>query len=482
MATIDWTEDDYIRQADANRAYDVAVAGGQSPPPPTITPNPALAPPPPAPRPPTFTTPPATDFGGGPRGDPVSDAQRRRQIADAMRARAPLGYEPRKWANPNLDASHKYVGGRILAAGGSIANILEDPKFAGWTQIANDKIRSPQGNVYDVWFDEDNATGRRRVQWTRIRTPEQRLADEPADAARRAAAAERAAAANRLAQTGRAGAGGPGAGPGSGGPGPADPGTFRSSYTAQFDDPSTRQYEDLLQHQMGALEAQRGVQGQANVGLRGQQTEAQAATDRLLAFLGQRAGELRQPAYTGAEQEILRTQMLEPIERDRQAAQKRALEYNVGGRGFEPTSGIAIQLLNDIDAGYDRQRAEAQGDLAYRQVGERRSREQEAQSLLGLIPQLRRGAAGADLQFGEDLNASVNRPRDQMLGLSQMLYRLPASAQADALAAMGMGPGADQLMQQAWQMYQAQLGQQQQGLGYYQMLGSLLPYLLPQRA
>lgn len=426
-----------------------------------------------------------TDWGGG---DP---AQQQRQIGDARRGRAPLGFQQGKWGNTNWNTT-KYRAGTILAGGGTIADVLADPLFQGWTAEGTDKIKSPDGNIYDLYYDFGGP--QQRVQYTQTGwgpNSDPRLRDN-------------------IRGNYRTGRGGPGGGgPGGGGfmptdvaqggygpdprtdgiPGnarqargawngpPGDPGSYRSSYTSQFSDPSTQQYEGYLTTQINALEAQRAAQARAQGGFRDQQAAAQQSTDRLLKFLRERAGELQGPAYTGTEAEVLRTQLLDPIERDRTAANQRALQ-SIGARGLEPTSGIALQLQNEVNQGFDQRRAAAQGNLAYRTINEQRSREQEAQALMGMIPQIQRAAASGDLQFLQMLDDALNRPRQQGLNLSQILYRLPAQAQTDALAAMGMGPGADSIFQQALQMYGAQQGASQQNLGWYHMLGQILPYLL----
>jgi len=60
------------------------------------------------------------------------------------------------------DASHqtaKYVAGRVLQAGGGVDQILATPQYAGWTKVSGDKIRSPQGSIYDTSRDFTGANG-----------------------------------------------------------------------------------------------------------------------------------------------------------------------------------------------------------------------------------------------------------------------------------------------------------------------------------
>jgi hypothetical protein len=102
---------------------------------------------------------PASDFGGG------DVAQQNRQLQDAKNAPAPQGFDANKWrtGTPDHD-SHKYVGGEILAAGGNRAAILANPKFAGWKAgDGPDLVVSPEGSVYDIWYDFGGPN--QRPQW-----------------------------------------------------------------------------------------------------------------------------------------------------------------------------------------------------------------------------------------------------------------------------------------------------------------------------
>lgn len=246
---------------------------------------------------------------------------------------------------------------------------------------------------------------------------------------------------------------------------------------SQYADPATQQLEAYLNEQMASLRAQREAQEQANVGLRARRGEAQSASDRLTKFLTERAARLQGPAYTGTEQEILRTQQLDPIERDRSAAHQRAL-HHISARGFDPESGIAQELLNQVDRAFDQQRASAQGELGYRQIAEQRSREQEAQQLLGYIPQAERAGTEGDLAFLQALDAAVNRPADAQLPLSMLQYQLPQQALQQALMAMGLAPSQTDLFDQAMSLYQVQQQNQNRGLPWWQTMGQVYPYLM----
>ena len=262
-----------------------------------------------------------------------------------------------------------------------------------------------------------------------------------------------------------AGAGGTGAAAGSYTPGGTLPPVPNRTpdYQAQFTDPLTRQYEEMLeaqkrlyvQQQLGMeqegarqqglydtlmsqyqqqLEMQRNLQQQQQLRMQQEQAtqeetrrQAQEARGRLEAYGNERVAKLQGPAYTGTEQEVIRTQFLDPIERDRQATQQRALD-NIGSRGFDPSSGIAQSLIRDVDRGFDEQRSQAQGDIAYRQIQEQRSREQEAQALLAMLAELPQAGARGDLEMMQYLDSLITNPGMNTLAMSGQLTGLPGQS------------------------------------------------------
>jgi formiminotetrahydrofolate cyclodeaminase len=216
------------------------------------------------------------------------------------------------------------------------------------------------------------------------------------------------------------------------------PAGMTSAYSSQFSDPLTSQYEQLLQQQTGMYQQQQAAWQQEQQRLQATRAQQQQMVDKLLSFVNQRVEGLKQPAYTGQEAEVLRTRALDPIESDRQASRKRALE-NIGSRGFDPSSGIAQELLSQVDRGYDTQRAGAQNDLAYKQIEEERSRQQEAQSLMQYAAQLPEAAATGDLNFMQLLNTLANTAGQSALGTRGLLADLPVQRTQLAANIANMG-------------------------------------------
>ena len=150
--------------------------------------------------------------------------------------------------------------------------------------------------------------------------------------------------------------------------------------------------------------------------------ELQAALEALVSQTGSRIASLREAPYTGAEQEILRTQLFEPIEADRQAARQRDLG-RVSDQGIAQSSGTALALQNQTDAGFDRSRASAQGDLARRQIEERRARDREIQTLSETLFGRQAGVSAV----GEARQREAQQLLEQMTGA-----RMDSSALSDA--------------------------------------------------
>jgi hypothetical protein len=243
---------------------------------------------------------------------------------------------------------------------------------------------------------------------------------------------------------------------------------------SQFSDPLTKQYEAMLQQQTALYQQQQQAMQAEALQKQGVRAQTDAAVKQLLEFVQQRIGKLQQPAYTGSEAEVLRSQLLDPLERDRQATQKRALD-NVGSRGFDPSSGIAQDLFRQVDRGYDEQRTTAQRDIAYKQINEQRSREQEAQELLKYAAGVPDAAARGDLSFLSYLDSLVNQPGQQGLATSAMLADLPVQRAQLGMQALGLGGqpqsgvnGALSLLQNAQSQ---RLMQQQQQSDFWKSIG-----------
>ena len=214
--------------------------------------------------------------------------------------------------------------------------------------------------------------------------------------------------------------------------------SMQSSYAPQFTDPATKAYEALLKQQTSLYQQQQKQMQDEALRQQGVRQQTDEAVKRLLGYVNQRVDTLGKPAYSDAEMNVFQTRALDPMERDRTAANKRALE-NIGSKGYDPSSGIAQELLAQVNRGFDEDRAATQNELGYRQIQEQRSRDQEKQSLLQYAAEAPMAAARGDLDFVSYLNQLINAPGRDAMGTSEMLANLPVQRTQLAAQVLGLG-------------------------------------------
>lgn len=152
----------------------------------------------------------------------------------------------------------------------------------------------------------------------------------------------------------------------------------------QYSDPYTGFLEQLLKGRIGQLGPVNDPNRQmyeAMLKQRGQQlATGNAQLDQLMAYLQQRFTDLKGPGYTGAENEVLRTQALDPIERDRTAA-KQQLTNRLAAMGHGPESGVFQQAMQQLDNEFMGMRAVTQTQLSTNELGRRENRNQRAEAI-----------------------------------------------------------------------------------------------------
>lgn len=159
-------------------------------------------------------------------------------------------------------------------------------------------------------------------------------------------------------------------------------------------DPARQQYADLLQQYItslsetdpaltnlvGSLEsqAQNYLTPSAFESIGNEEISRLATLDPTYrAAADQRLSQLQSDPYTGAEWEMYRTGVLDPIEQDRKAAQDRAMA-EMSQRGIDPSSGIGQQMLLEVNRQFDQSRAVEQGNLGRARVEQRQANQAEA--------------------------------------------------------------------------------------------------------
>lgn len=273
---------------------------------------------------------------------------------------------------------------------------------------------------------------------------------------------------------------GKGGGPGHGGPGD------------QYNDPYTQWLEQMIKQRIGNLGPVNDPNRDALMEAYRQriaqlQNAAEPNYQKLVERLNARIKDLGTPGYTGAEGEAIRTGALDPIERDRQAARKRALE-RISAMGYTPESGVAQQLLQEIDREFDAMRASTQTALTTNDIQRRESRASRADSMQSALYDISEARSQEALDvFGaiEALSALARsedeaRNREQ-ISLGGALADLGPQRLQLAMQAAGMAgnytPLSSTLMALAGLNQNAALMNSQQRSSWMRGIGSTLYYL-----
>lgn len=108
-----------------------------------------------------------------PAGAPTQLSTRQPQITAMSQQSAPIGFDAAKWADPTHQTD-KYVAGKLAQAGNTMPDIVAALNANGqhrYTQVGDDSVQDENGDIYDVWYDFDNATGQKHPQWTLVGGP-----------------------------------------------------------------------------------------------------------------------------------------------------------------------------------------------------------------------------------------------------------------------------------------------------------------------
>jgi hypothetical protein len=151
---------------------------------------------------------------------------------------------------------------------------------------------------------------------------------------------------------------------------------------AQFTDPVSRYVEQFAQGRAQRLENPPPDSGMA----------------LLEKSLRDIAAQFQQGGFTNAEQEIFQTQSLDPLEKLRQE-RKQQVMHQLSQRGIAPSSGVAIQMLADVDRQFDQMRTQTQADLSGRFAQERVARLLQSLGLLGNLSGSEEGRLDKAFQY-----------------------------------------------------------------------------------
>jgi hypothetical protein len=136
----------------------------------------------------------------------------------------------------------------------------------------------------------------------------------------------------------------------------------------QFSDPITKFIEQFAQQRAKQLENPQAGSGQ--------QLLEQALRDI--------SSQFKQGGFTPGEQEVFQTQALDPLEQLRRA-RKQQVMHELSARGITPNSGVALQMLADVDRQFDGQRSVMQRNIAAQGAQETQQRMLQAVQLLSAL-------------------------------------------------------------------------------------------------
>jgi hypothetical protein len=151
----------------------------------------------------------------------------------------------------------------------------------------------------------------------------------------------------------------------SGGPNATWTGPPATNVPGQFSDPISSFLEKFAQQQAQRLENPPSGSGQ----------------QLLESLLQSVSGQFQGGGYTPAEQELLNSQAINPIEQLR-SARKQQVVQQLSARGIGPDSGVYKQMLADVDRQFDTMRGQAQTTLGVNAANHSTERQMSAVQLL----------------------------------------------------------------------------------------------------
>ena len=237
----------------------------------------------------------------------------------------------------------------------------------------------------------------------------------------------------------------------SGGPGPMPgvPAVPLTPTESQYTDPYTTQLEDFVNYRLGELyrpvnDPFRDQYASLLQGRTDSLNANEGAVKQLLDYLQGRFTELQTPGRTGAEQEVINTQAIEPLQLERAAAKRKMVEQ-LAARNIPPESGIFQEALLSIDRAFDGALAQTRSGLTADELARREARLQEAgqvgASLVDIPDARSREALGTAEQLST-LSSSVRGEeearRNQALSLVGFLANLGPERMQQAMSALGI--------------------------------------------
>jgi hypothetical protein len=162
-----------------------------------------------------------------------------------------------------------------------------------------------------------------------------------------------------------------------------------------------------------------------------------------------RQAELNQPGYTQSQQDLLRTNVSDPLTAQRDARRQQIMEH-MSARGIAPGSGIMEQALQDAEREYGQTRATGERELATGLMAQDENRKNQAVDIGQVLAQLGLSTQGLEMQgrgqgiqasgalagIGQQLQDDPIRNLLSAYGISAQLGQLPFQANQNAIQSM----------------------------------------------
>jgi hypothetical protein len=219
-----------------------------------------------------------------------------------------------------------------------------------------------------------------------------------------------------------------------------------------FNDPATQEWEGKLRGVVDKLEQPRN------------NPDVNPLKDYLRGYMQKLQG----PAFTDQEMDLWQTQAIDPLERQKQAEQKRVIE-RASARGLGGNSGVILDEQNRVDREFREEGSKRQGQIAMTAMGQQRQNAQQAAQVGQMLAGLTEGQAAGDesrMLQALGLFGQIPQQADRRLQLAnQTLEPL------NPTALLSMQPGFQQMGMQQQQQQQsfwsdmARLAMEAWGLG-----------------
>lgn len=171
-----------------------------------------------------------------------------------------------------------------------------------------------------------------------------------------------------------------------------------------FSDPATTEWEQLLRQMVDKLNTPR----------------TNPDYGPLVDYMRNYAATLSGPAYTPDQMDLLQTQALDPLTRERDAQKQRIVEW-ASAHGQDPNSGPVQQQMRNLDEKFGQLRTKTQADFASNAVGLEKSQDAQALQVLTALAGLQDQTFNSDEQRmmnAVNLFKQVPQLADERLGLA----------------------------------------------------------------